>query len=332
MNSVSSRADTTRHLPLWAGLALAIVGGLMMPIQGRINGALSEQMGDGNAAAAISFAGGTVVMILVSLMLPRGRAGLIAMRRAVTGREFPRWYLLAGLSGGYIVFGQSHAVPLIGVALFTVAIVTGQTISGLMVDRVGFGPGGKRYVTARRMAGAVLMIIAVLWAVSPRLETSAGGLVWLIPILMPFSAGLFMGFQQAMNGTQTAAYGTPITATLVNFLTGGTALFILWGLTSLAAPHHLEFPSTWWLYTGGVFGCVFIAIGALLVKSLGVLVSGLCMIAGQLIGSLAIDIILPAPGTVVALATVLGTVLTLVAVVLASIPTGHRPRVRPPRP
>ncbi|WP_372696773.1 DMT family transporter [Arthrobacter sp. JSM 101049] len=331
MNSAPAATALTRHLPLWAGLVLAIIGGLMMPIQGRVNGALSEQMGDGNAAAALSFAGGTLLMILVSVLLPSGRAGLAAMRRAVAGREFPRWYLLAGLSGGYIVFGQSHAVPLIGVALFTVAIVTGQTISGLMVDRVGFGPGGKRFITARRMAGAVLMIIAVLWAVSPRLETSAGGLAWLLPVSLPFTAGLFMGFQQAMNGTQTAAYGTPITATLVNFLTGGTALFIVWGLRSIGSSPHLTFPSDWWLYTGGAFGCVFIAIGALLVKSLGVLVSGLCMIAGQLIGSLAIDIILPAPGTVVALATVLGTLLTLAAVVLASIPTGRRPHLDKPR-
>jgi len=331
MNSAPTASAATRHLPLWAGLVLAIIGGLMMPIQGRVNGALSEQMGDGNAAAALSFAGGTLLMILVSVLLPSGRAGLAAMRRAVTGREFPRWYLLAGLSGGYIVFGQSHAVPLIGVALFTVAIVTGQTISGLMVDRVGFGPGGKRFITARRMAGAVLMIIAVLWAVSPRLETAAGGLAWLVPVALPFSAGLFMGFQQAMNGTQTAAYGTPITATLVNFLSGGTALFIVWGLRSIGSSPQITFPADWWLYTGGAFGCVFIAIGALLVKSLGVLVSGLCMIAGQLIGSLAIDIILPAPGTVVAVATVLGTLLTLAAVVLASIPTGRRPHLEKPR-
>ncbi|MDN5756187.1 MAG: DMT family transporter [Micrococcaceae bacterium] len=326
MNPVIAPRAKARHLPLWAGLVLAIIGGLMMPIQGRINGGLAERMGDPNAAAAISFAGGTVVMMLASVLLPRGRAGLVAMRRAVAGREFPRWYLLAGISGGYIVFGQSHAVPLIGVALFTVAIVTGQTMSGLMVDRVGFGPGGKRFITARRMAGAVLMIIAVLWAVSPRLESSADGLSWLVPVLLPFTAGLFMGFQQAMNGTQTAAYGTPITATLVNFLVGGTALFILWGLSSLGGEHQLSFPAEWWLYTGGVFGCVFIAIGALLVKSLGVLISGLCMIAGQLVGSLAIDLILPAPGTVIAVATLLGTLLTLAAVVLASVPAGRLAR------
>ena len=58
-------------------------------------------------------------------------------------------------------------------------------------------------------------------------------------------------------------------------------------------------------------GCIFIGLGALLVRSLGVLVTGLGMIAGQLLGSLGLDLLVPAPGTVVALPTVLGTLLTL---------------------
>ena len=73
MNPVTAPRTTARHLPIWAGLVLAIIGGLMMPIQGRINGGLAERMGDANAAAAISFAGGTVVMLLTSVLLPRGR-------------------------------------------------------------------------------------------------------------------------------------------------------------------------------------------------------------------------------------------------------------------
>ena len=67
-------------------------------------------------------------------------------------------------------------------------------------------------------------------------------------------------------------------------------------------------------------GCVFIGVGALLVRSLGVLVTGLGMIAGQLLGSLGLDLVFPAPGTVVALPTVLGTMLTLAAIILATLP------------
>jgi len=51
-----------------------------------------------------------------------------------------------------------------------------------------------------------------------------------------------------------------------------------------------------------------------------VLVTGLGTISGQLLGSLGLDLAFPAPGTVVALPTVLGTVLTIGAIILATLP------------
>jgi transporter family-2 protein len=75
-------------------------------------------------------------------------------------------------------------------------------------------------------------------------------------------------------------------------------------------------------------GCLFIGLAALLVRSLGVLLTGLSMIGGQLIGSLVLDLVFPAPGTVVVFATVAGTLLTLVAIVLTTLPWPGR-AVRP---
>ena len=37
-----------------------------------------------------------------------------------------------------------------------------------------------------------------------------------------------MSFQQAMNGTATVHYGTPIAATLVNFIAGTAVLWLAW--------------------------------------------------------------------------------------------------------
>ena len=129
-----------------------------------------------------------------------------------------------------------------------------------------------------------------------------------------------MSFQQAMNGTATIHYGTPIAATLVNFVAGGLVLCTAYGIKLAVAGPGNPLPGEWWYYLGGPLGCVFIGVGALLVRTLGVLVTGLGMIAGQLLGSLALDLILPTPGTVVAPATVLGTILTLAAIVLATLP------------
>jgi bacterial/archaeal transporter family-2 protein len=312
---------STPRLPLLAGLPLAVATGLLMPVQGRINGALGAALADGIAAAAVSFSTGLVVIIAVSFLLPKGRAGLARVVPAVRNREFPPYYVLAGCIGAFFVFAQSFTVGLLGVALFTVAAVTGQTLSGLLVDRLGIGPAGKKPVTGIRVLGSILTVAAVAWAVSPRLGGAGSALLeLLIPVLLPVLAGFLMSFQQAMNGTATVHYGTPITATLVNFVSGTALLLVAWLVKLAIAGAGNPLPGQWWYYLGGPMGCIFIAVAAMLVRSLGVLVTGLGTISGQLLGSLGLDLAFPAPGTVVALPTVLGTVLTLAAIILATLP------------
>jgi transporter family-2 protein len=313
---------------------------LAIPVQGRINGALGARLDDGIAAATVSFTTGLILMVVICLVLPRGRAGLAQILPAVKERRFPPIYVMAGSIGALFVFAQSVTIGLLGVALFTVATVTGQTLSGLLVDRLGVGPAGKRPVTGIRILGCLLTIAAVAWAVSPRFGTAgatATGLAaagvgqgagagpgepaqLILPLLLPVLAGFLISFQQAMNGTATVHYGTPLAATLMNFISGAVVLWLAWllKLTVLGAGNAL--PAEWWYYLGGPMGCVFIGLGALLVRSLGVLVTGLGMIAGQLLGSLGLDVAFPAPGSVIALPTVLGTLLTLGAILLATLP------------
>ncbi|MCY1675339.1 DMT family transporter [Pseudarthrobacter sp. SL88] len=318
---------STSRLPVLAGLPLAVGAGLAIPVQGRINGALGARLDDGISAAVVSFSTGLLVMILISLLLPRGRAGLARIIPAVRSRAFPPAYVLAGGIGALFVFAQTFTVGILGVALFTVATVTGQTVSGLLVDRLGLGPAGKKSVTGIRIVGCILTIAAVAWAVSPRFATSGSGAesdggaaALLLPLLLPVAAGFLMSFQQAMNGTATVHYGTPIAATLVNFIAGCLVLWTVLGIKVVVAGTGNPLPAEWWYYLGGPMGCVFIGLGALLVRTLGVLVTGLGMIAGQLMGSLALDVFVPAPGSVVALPTVLGTILTLAAIILATLP------------
>ncbi|MEE2521745.1 DMT family transporter [Pseudarthrobacter sp. J75] len=323
---------TARALTPALGLPLAVAAGLAIPAQGRINGALGVRLNDGIGAAVVSFTTGLLLMLVVSFALPAGRASLSRVLPALRSRAFPRIYVAAGAIGALFVFAQSFTVGLIGVALFTVATVTGQTVSGLLVDSLGIGPAGRKRLTRIRLLGCVLTIAAVILAVSPRLGaagaggtsdggTSAGGLAaLLLVLLLPVLAGFMMSFQQAMNGTATMHYGSPLAATLINFVTGAAALWIAWLVKVQVSGPGNPLPGEWWYYLGGPMGCIFIGVGALLVRSLGVLLTGLGMIAGQLVGSLALDIVFPTAGTVVAPATVVGTLLTLGAIVLATLP------------
>ena len=313
------------------GLPLSLLAGVAIPSQARVNGALGERLGDGLGAALISFVVGLLVMAVISLVLPRGRAGAGQLIPALRERRFPRYYILAGMIGGYFVLSQTLTVAVLGVAVFTVATVAGQTLTGLVVDRLGIGPAGKKALTIMRVVGAVLTIAAVAWAVSPKFSAGGEPSEWLLPVLLPLTAGMLMSFQQAMNGTTGMHYGTPITATLVNFISGTVLLAVLWGIKAAVSGLGNPLPTEWWLYLGGPLGCVFIGVGALLVRSLGVLLTSLGLIGGQLIGSLLLDLVFPAPGSAVVLETVLGTGLTLLAIVVATLPwnmPGSGPRRR----
>ncbi|WP_442860344.1 DMT family transporter [Arthrobacter sp. zg-Y40] len=311
--------NAVRMSPL-IGLPLSLLAGVAMPVQTRVNGTLGQRLDDGLAAALVSFTVGLVVMSAISVVLPRGRAGASQLLPALRERRFPRYYVLAGMIGGYFVLSQTLTVAVLGVAVFTVAAVAGQTLTGLVVDRLGIGPAGKKALTVMRVVGAVLTIAAVAWAVSPKLTGGQDPSAWLLPVLLPLTAGMLMSFQQAMNGTTGMHYGTPITATLVNFISGTVLLAVMWGIKVAVSGRGNPLPGEWWLYLGGPMGCVFIGLAALLVRSLGVLLTSLGLIGGQLIGSLLLDIVFPAPGTTVVAATVLGTLLTLAAIVLATLP------------
>lgn len=299
-------------------ILLAIASGLLLCAQSRINGALGAKLGDAIAASTISFGVGLAALVLLAIFVPAVRGSVAQVPRALAQGRFPRWYLVAGAVGALIVFSQAAAVPLIGVALFTVCLVTGQAIGSMFMDRVGFGGAAPRKINALRILGVVLTIIGVVWAVSPR-GADADLSSLLLPMALSAAVGMLMGFQAAANGAQAAAYGGATAATLVNFAVGFVVLAMVM-LVRLPAGIGLDpLPGTWWYYIGGLLGCLFVGITALVVKRLGVLVTSLAAVGGQLVGSLLLDVFFPATGSSVTAATVMGTLLTLLAVGLASI-------------
>ena len=311
---------TSRSIPLWLALICAMICGAGIALQSRINGELGSRLGDGVTAAVISFGSGLLILIVAMAIAPVGRRGLRRVVAAVRGRELPWWYVAGGAAGAFLVLSQGVAAAVLGVALFTVAVVAGQTVSGLVLDRVGLGPGGRRPITPARLAGALIALGAVTWAVSS--QFGGGVPVWLM--LLPLIAGLGLGWQQAVNGQVRVVASSALTATFINFTVGTTVLLVLmaidWSIRGLPNP----LPAEPWLYAGGAIGCVFIAAAALLVRVTGVLLLGLATVAGQLVTALLLDVLAPTTSQPVAASTIGGTLLALVAVAVASVRWGRR--------
>ncbi|MFR9731496.1 DMT family transporter [Saccharopolyspora sp. MS10] len=298
------------------GLLGAVAVGVVLAVQSRLNGALGARLGDGLGAALISFGTGLVVLLAAAAFLPVARRGLRRVGAALRDGGMRWWQCLGGVAGGFLVFGQGLSAAALGVALFTVAVVAGQVGSGLVVDRLGLGPAGPQRVTAPRVAGAALAVVAVLVAVWD--ELTGAGVSWLLAV--PALAGIGVAWQQAVNGRVKQTAGSPASAALINFAVGAVALLIAWLVEVAVRGLPAGLPGEPWLYLGGVLGIFVIGGAAALVHRTGVLVLSMGMVAGQLFGALLLDFLVPAPGTEVAPTTVFGVLLTFLAVAVASVP------------
>ncbi|MGN9774290.1 DMT family transporter [Micromonospora sp. H33] len=316
---MSAAGTLVRPTPLAArritGVGLATACGVAVAVQSRINGELGVRLADGIAAAVVSFGVGLLVLLALVPATPRGRRGLAALRGALAAGTLRPWQCLGGVCGAFLVATQGLTIGTLGVAVFTVAVVAGQSGSSLAVDRAGLGPTGRQPVTPRRLAGAVLTVVAVVLAVGDRLGDPGALALALLPLL----AGVGIAWQQAVNGRVSRAAGSALTATLVNFAVGTLALLAVFAVdVAVRGRPAGGLPAEPWLYVGGPIGVVFIAVAAAIVRFTGVLLLGLATIAGQVVGAVAVDLILPTAASHPGPTTLLGAALTLVAVLIAA--------------
>ena len=84
-------------------------------------------MGDSLEAAIVSFTTGLLFVAVIALFRKDVRSGFRQIFSAVNLKLLPSWRLGAGALGASFVAMQTYAVPIAGVALFTVASLAGQT-------------------------------------------------------------------------------------------------------------------------------------------------------------------------------------------------------------
>lgn len=132
---------------LW--LSLLLLTGGCFAVQGVINGSLGKYAGPVQAAM-ISFGVGTLTLALASASL--GSMGLHVIGRVP-------WYLLiGGVLGAAVVASMAKTVPLLGSLASLTAMITGQLITGLVLDHFGIMGIPVVRVTWPRMLGVALLI------------------------------------------------------------------------------------------------------------------------------------------------------------------------------
>lgn len=307
-----------RPLTIWSFIVIVLFSGLMNSLQARANGELTRHIGNGLQAALISFATGLVILTIAVLVVPTFRTGVGRIRQAAGSHRLPWWSMAGGFLGGAFIACQSFSTALVGVALFSVGMVAGQTANSLIVDRIGLSPIGKTAVSARRIIAAVVAIAAVVLAVSG----SASGSDLSVPAMgVAFLGGCLVAVQQALNGRVNVVSQQPVATTWLNFVfgTAGLAVGVLVGLMAFGATLHAPTSGPWWMYLGGTFGLVFIITAAWAVPRYGVLVFALVTIAGQMTSALLLDLVAPIGSNTVGISVVAGVLLTYVAVLVGAL-------------
>ena len=180
---------------------------------------------------------------------------------------------------------------------------------------MGLGPGGPQPLSATRIAGAALAVVAVAVL---RLGHGGGAV----------SGGVVLGAPGRRRGRRrdglgpagaeragAAATGEGLLAAAVNFVGGAVLLGAAFALVA-GAGHGpgTPWPPALWLYAGGVLGIAYIATAIWSVGPLGVLRLGLLLVAGQLAGGVLIDLVSPGRTGPPGASTYAAVLLTLAAV------------------
>ena len=134
------------------GVAVALtaaVGGLIA-LQAPINSTLGKRVGT-LPAASISFAIGTVLLVLLALAFGGG-FGKVGEVRSLS------WvYLTGGILGAAYVTSVLVTVRTLGAGGVTAATIAGQLTAAVVVDQLGALGLERNTITAPRLAGVALL-------------------------------------------------------------------------------------------------------------------------------------------------------------------------------
>jgi bacterial/archaeal transporter family-2 protein len=128
----------------------------MLPFQFGINAVLARYVDGAARASLVSFAVGTLALLVAVLLLFRGAPSLAKAGAA------PWWVWIGGLLGAFYVLGSVVAAPRLGAATLVALILAGQAVASLTVDHFGLVGFQENPVTPGRLLGIALVALGVV--------------------------------------------------------------------------------------------------------------------------------------------------------------------------
>ncbi len=208
---------------------------------------------------------------------------------------------------------SAYGIPIVGLAVASVASVAGQTVAGLALDARGVGLPARLAMTGRRTLAAATAIAGLALAmVAGSGDAGVGAGRSAVIGALFFVAGVTLAGQNAGNGAVAQASGDPTVAGLASATGGTVAISLLVGVAAvaggLAGVALPTAPGEAYLYLGGPLGAAIVVAAAWAVRHLGTFALTLTVVGGQLVTAMLVDV-----------SRGLGTPWTTVASVLAIV-------------
>ena len=131
-------------------MLLAILAGIFTTIESSINSQLSKYITP-SMATLHSLLVGMSFVLLINLI-----NGKLSYYNRITTVK-PLW-LIGGLFGASIIYLSARAIPELGISSTIILILSGQLLSGLVIDAIA----NDVEISARKVAGLVVFLIGAI--------------------------------------------------------------------------------------------------------------------------------------------------------------------------
>ena len=139
---------------LFVLLLLVVAAGAVLSVQAAINGRLGQTVGV-LRSSLLTFTVGTVTTGLLIVFFEPAHA--------VTLLDVPKWQLSGALFGVVYMMVMVGAVPRVGTAVATVAVIVGQLGMGMLIDNFGWLGNPSIELSGSRILAMVLLGLALVF-------------------------------------------------------------------------------------------------------------------------------------------------------------------------
>lgn len=259
----------------------------MIPMQTAVNNRLNLFTRSVFTTSFYSFLTGTILLLIANLIVNPSKFTVSFF----ASQSFSYIWVTGGALGVIFLTGNILLLPRIGAALTVIITVTGQMVIGIMIDTFGWFGVEAKPLHILHIIGVLLLLSGIIYMnakKNPSVSPSSSRL-WL---LFGLCTGMMPPIQTAINSALRYKVDSFLYAAFISFTVGTIILLILAmiinrGIKLLFYTDSLQLRP--WHFIGGLLGAIYIATNIILMPHLGVTLTLMTAILGQILMGLCID-------------------------------------------